>query len=174
MAESVASSGASRRRTNVAGGVPPETTMEVEDQMPAEEKTRFEELDELKVCDRLVKRVKDGELRLVAEVAKSLRTSDPRREAVEELASATTQDILDLVRMLRGSCEAKAKESECYAVVAASLECDGPEELVARIQQLVESSLVVSEVRAELRRQLDENERKGPGTGAIWITSPIS
>ncbi|VDO92581.1 unnamed protein product [Heligmosomoides polygyrus] len=126
--------------------------MEVEDQMPAEEKTRFEELDELKVCDRLIKRVKEGELRLVAEVAKSLRTSDPRREAVEELASATTQDILDLVRMLRESCEVRAEERECYAVVTASLECEGPEELVAHIQQLVESSLVVSEKKLEAQR----------------------
>ncbi|VDO71280.1 unnamed protein product [Heligmosomoides polygyrus] len=123
--------------------------------MPTEEKTRFEEFDELKVCDRLIKRVKEDELMLVAEVAKSLRISEPRKEPFEELASATTQDTLDLVRMLRESCEVRAKERECYAVVAI-LECSGPEELVARIQQLVESSLIVSEIRAELEWRQEE------------------
>ncbi|KAL6733089.1 hypothetical protein Aduo_003773 [Ancylostoma duodenale] len=49
------------------------------------------ELEELKVCDNVLKRVKDIEIMLVAEVAKHWRTNEAKRENFEKVARQVTQ-----------------------------------------------------------------------------------
>ncbi|WKX88031.1 hypothetical protein Q1695_007997 [Nippostrongylus brasiliensis] len=73
---------------------------------------RDRELTQLKVCDQVLKGVKEMEVRLVAEVAKHWRIGDGKRKSIEEVAGEATQSVMKHVALLKETLVAKGKERE--------------------------------------------------------------
>ncbi|VDL87062.1 unnamed protein product, partial [Nippostrongylus brasiliensis] len=105
------------------------------------------EMELLKVCDRVSKCIKDAEIRMVAEIAKHWRTSDPKRVCFEEVAAKVTQDALDMVKEMKERCVSVQKERENYEEAATSLGCTNYESFVGKLEELVECSLMVGEIK---------------------------
>ncbi|KAL6733116.1 hypothetical protein Aduo_003797 [Ancylostoma duodenale] len=104
------------------------------------------ELEELKVCDIVLKRVKDIETLLVAEVAKHWRTSEAKRENFEKVARQVTQAAMVGVLNLKEKCVAQRESRQCFEQVMTSLGCATQVEFVTKMEELVECATIVSAI----------------------------
>ncbi|KAK6045503.1 zinc knuckle [Cooperia oncophora] len=95
------------------------------------------ELAELKVCDHVSKECEGN------------RDSASGRggQTLAEVAARATQHTMGLVLDLKEKCVAKRDEREGYRGVATTLECYSPEQFARKVEDLVNGSLVISEVR---------------------------
>ncbi|KAL6723814.1 hypothetical protein Aduo_018780 [Ancylostoma duodenale] len=104
------------------------------------------ELEELKVCDIVLKRVKDIETLLVAEVAKHWRTSEAKRENFEKVARQVTQAAMVGVLDLKQKCVAQRESRQCFEQVMTSLGCATQVEFVTKMEELVECATIVNAI----------------------------
>ncbi|KAL6739181.1 hypothetical protein Aduo_012663 [Ancylostoma duodenale] len=104
------------------------------------------ELEELKVCDNVLKRVKDIEIMLVAEVAKHWRTNEAKRENFEKVARQVTQAAMVCVLDLKEKCIAQRENRQRFEQVMASLGCATQVEFVTKMEELVECATIVSAI----------------------------
>ncbi|KIH52204.1 hypothetical protein ANCDUO_17697 [Ancylostoma duodenale] len=104
------------------------------------------ELEELKVCDIVLKRVKDIETLLVAEVAKHWRTSEAKRENFEKVARQVTQAAMVGVLDLKEKCVAQRESRQCFEQVMTSLGCATQVEFVTKMKELVECATIVNAI----------------------------
>ncbi|KAL6735561.1 hypothetical protein Aduo_005990 [Ancylostoma duodenale] len=104
------------------------------------------ELEELKVCDIVLKRVKDIEIMLVAEVAKHWRTNEAKRENFEKVARQVTQAAMVGVLDFKEKCVAQRESRQCFEQVMTSLGCATQVEFVTKMEELVECATTVNAI----------------------------
>ncbi|VDO85689.1 unnamed protein product [Haemonchus placei] len=168
MAELVASEDAERTLNNalVAGGEPvQQAAMDVD--MAEASGVRNAELEELKVCGQMHKKLKEAEIAVVAEVARHWRSGDAKRDKFEAVARAAIQAVEEQLDCLKGLYAKKREENVGVRELMISLGCGSRVEMVQVVEELVEKASVLEEVQKctgwadeDLVRECSELKRK--------------
>ncbi|RCN30652.1 hypothetical protein ANCCAN_23574 [Ancylostoma caninum] len=112
------------------------------DQVTARER----EFEELKVCNTLVKKVKEAEIMVNAEVAKYWRIGDEKREKFEELARSSTEQVVDQITYLKELCIRSKQEHDSFEQIRASLGCETQLDFV-QSEMLVEKAAIIEAIK---------------------------
>ncbi|VDO62573.1 unnamed protein product [Heligmosomoides polygyrus] len=128
-----------------------------DDQMAVELEEEFQRLcgeeaqvESIKLCNRVGKAIKNIEVLVMAEVARSMRCGHPIRASIEEVGKVATETAMNELGTLRVKCKESAVMEKWVQVVLDSLECNTR---VQGVEQLAE----LLEMRDELRRLSEEH-----------------
>ncbi|KAK6033275.1 hypothetical protein OSTOST_00503 [Ostertagia ostertagi] len=156
MAASVASGDAEGTQSNVlvAGGVVAQQNMwAIDVEMAADQ--RHEEVEQLKVCEQVLEKIKEIEILAVAEVSKHWRTNDPKRERFEGVTRAAVEVAENQLAKLKEACAKSAKEQRGFRQLMSSLEAILNTILFKR-WSLLEKAAVVDEILRRTEWRLEE------------------
>ncbi|VDL75196.1 unnamed protein product [Nippostrongylus brasiliensis] len=103
----------------------------------------------LQVCAELGKAVKETYVRVMAEVAKHMRTSNPNRETIEKVARDSLESTLGLIESLGLRAKRAATLASWVSVVMDSLECDSKDEFVERLAEFINARESVRMIMAD-------------------------
>ncbi|KHJ92543.1 hypothetical protein OESDEN_07571 [Oesophagostomum dentatum] len=110
--------------------------------------TRREEVEELKVCENIRRKLKEMKIELAAEVSKHWRIGDAKRGAFEKMLESSTNDMEAMLSSLAQLCQESEEERKTMKQLMMSLRCPTRYELLGVMEELTEKAALVDAVQS--------------------------